>query len=52
VLDAVRRARELSEDKELGKLAPDDETALARLLKILGKATGRISPELRHLRHP
>ncbi|CAN5680613.1 DUF86 domain-containing protein [soil metagenome] len=53
VLDAVRRARELSEGKKLGELAPDDETALAltRLLEILGEAAGRISPALRSL-HP
>lgn len=53
MLDAVRRARDLSEDKELGKLAPDDETALAltRLLEILGEAASRISSELRSL-HP
>jgi uncharacterized protein with HEPN domain len=53
MLDASRRAVELSRGKEIGGLEPDDETALAlaRLLEILGEAAGRITTELRE-RHP
>lgn len=41
MLDAARRARELSQGKEVGSLDPDSETALAltRLLEILGEPT-------------
>jgi uncharacterized protein with HEPN domain len=54
MLDAVRRARELSEGKKLGELAPDDETALAltRLLEILGEAASRISSGLSTQKFP
>lgn len=53
MLDAARRARELSRGKKVGSLDPDSETALAltRLLEILGEAASRISPELQE-RHP
>lgn len=49
MLDAVRRAVELSRGKKVGGLDPDDETALAlvRLLEIMGEAAGRVTPELR-----
>lgn len=49
MLDAVRRAAELSRGKKVGGLDPDDETALAlvRLLEIMGEAAGRVTPELR-----
>lgn len=49
MLDASRRAVELSEGKDVRNLHPDNETALAlaRLLEILGEASARISPELR-----
>lgn len=48
MLDAARRARELSQGKEVGSLDPDSETALAltRLLEILGEAASRISSGL------
>lgn len=53
MLDAARRARELSQGKEVGSLDPDSETALAltRLLEILGEASSRISSELQ-VRYP
>ena len=53
MLDAARRAGELSRGKQIGSLDPDSETALAltRLLEILGEAAGRVSPELK-ARHP
>ncbi len=53
MLDAARRARELSRGKEVGNLDPDSETALAltRLLEILGEAASRISSGLQ-TRHP
>lgn len=53
MLDAARRAGELSRGKKVGSLDPDSETALAltRLLEILGEAASRISPELQE-RHP
>ncbi len=53
MLDAARRARELSRGKAVGNLDPDNETALAltRLLEILGEAASRISSELQ-IRHP
>ena len=49
MLDAARRAEELSRGKKVGGLQPDDETALAltRLLEILGEAAARVSPELK-----
>lgn len=49
MLDAARRAVELSRGKKVGGLDPDDETALAlvRLLEIMGEAAGRVTPELR-----
>lgn len=51
--DAARRAVELSRGKEVGSLAPEDETALAlaRLLEILGEAASRVTPETCS-RHP
>lgn len=53
MLDAVRRAVELSRGKKVGGLDPDNETALAlaRLLEIMGEAAGRVTPELRE-RYP
>ena len=53
ILDAARRAVELSRDKEVGTLDPDAETALAlaRLLEIMGEAAGRVTAELRE-RYP
>lgn len=53
IADAARRAVELSRDKKIGALDPDDETALAlaRLLEIMGEAAGRVTAELRE-RHP
>lgn len=48
MLDAARRAVELSGGKEVGRLDSSDETALAlvRLLEILGEAASRVTPEL------
>lgn len=48
MLDAARRACELSKNKSVGQLDPDSETALAlaRLLEILGEAARGVSPEL------
>jgi uncharacterized protein with HEPN domain len=46
MLDAARRAVELSRVKEVGRLDPSDETALVRLLEILGEASSRVTPEL------
>ncbi len=53
MLDASRRAMELSRGKEVAELDSDSETALAltRLLEILGEAAGRVTPEIRE-RHP
>ena len=53
MLDAARRALSLADNKKLGTLEVDSETALAltRLLEILGEAASRVSPELRS-RHP
>jgi len=53
MLDASRRATELSRGKTVAELDSDSETALAltRLLEILGEAAGRITPEIRE-RHP
>lgn len=53
MLDAARRARELSQGKEVENLDPDSETALAltRLLEILGEAASRISSDLQ-VQHP
>ncbi len=53
MLDAMRRAMQLSEDKDVVALDPDSETALAltRLLEILGEAAARVTPELRE-KHP
>lgn len=53
MLDAARRAVELSRGKKVGGLDPDNETALAltRLLEIMGEAAGRVTPELRE-RYP
>lgn len=53
MLDASRRALELSRGKNVGALDTDNETALAlaRLLEILGEAAGRVTPEIRE-RYP
>lgn len=53
MLDAARRAMELSENKKVGSLHAEDETALAlaRLLEILGEAAGKVTPELKD-QHP
>lgn len=53
IVDAARRAVELSRDRDVGVLDPDDETALAlaRLLEIMGEAASRVTTELRE-RHP
>jgi uncharacterized protein with HEPN domain len=53
MLDASRRAMELSRGKTVAELDSDSETALAltRLLEILGEAAGRVTPEIRE-RHP
>ena len=53
MLDAARRALELSQGKKIGQLEPDNETALAltRLLEIPGEAAGRVAPDLQ-VRHP
>lgn len=53
IVDAARRAGELSRHKDVGALDPDDETALAlaRLLEIMGEAAGRVTTELQE-RHP
>ncbi len=47
--DAIQRALEISEGKDLSSLAPETETALAvvRLLEILGEAARGLSEELK-----
>jgi uncharacterized protein with HEPN domain len=51
--DACRRALEITQNKDLRSLAPEEETSLAlvRLLEILGEAARGISEEFKRL-HP